>query len=370
MKKSERAPSLRRKCFGKSNLHLLDLHSVLPDKDSSTSHVDAHTPTLTVEDVDSKPSPTPRRKLGSVMANTPTGDICLPLDMKHRNHTLNQSVSSSSIDSGIDLNPTSSLSSPSHSKRPSREGFDISSPLVEATGLVSITERQQPERTETNTKNLSSEEHTDHVPADTCSRILDGEVFEDVISTAEDEDELTARTERLSISREALDNLWIAAQELLRDAQCQTQAPLATTLKKSPLGGSALTLPTERDGPCHINLRRHSSADPCIPLTQRSSRMLERKRSVQPSFHRSSSSKDDDSSRTRKKSACIVCERKQRKTSRSAPSVIIRTAMTPDHQKKRRYSEILKVYIYYNTCMYNAIPCMHACTAIISENIK
>lgn len=307
------------------------------------------TPTLTVVDTDPRPS----RKQGSVSLS---GDASSFSDLKTPLRTLrNQSVSGSSIDSGVGLSRTSSLSSLPHSKRSSRESPNtvdsISSPLLES---------QKPLfNNQSEIENTDCEEHSNG--AKTSRRILDGE--EDTVSSVtdgdnltqqlgrtSDEDGLSQRPSRVSISSEALANLVIAAQAIVDDVRELPQP--GGTRSGQPMHHLSVSSEqplAERDGPCHVSVRRHSSADPYIPLTQRPNWGVERKRSAQPYFHRSATNtvgEADSSScrgRIRKQSACIVCERKHREPTMSEPSVIIRTAMTPEHQKKRRYSEVLKV---------------------------
>jgi hypothetical protein len=176
--------------------------------------------------------------------------------------------------------------------------------------------------------------------SDRPTRLLDSQC-EGILccNTAEDDiDDLTLCTHRLSISRGAVEDLQTAVQRLLDDLQRQPQAGqihkqegyLGTDLKSSDQD--------ESDGPYRPK-RRHSSAGPCVPLTQRQSREVVRKRSAQPFFHQSM--KDSSSTpRSRKSSACIVCERKQ---AMSAESVFVKTTRFPDRRKHRRYSEVLKV---------------------------
>ena len=346
MKKCGRQVSLRRKCFRRPSQLLLgqspsvDEYCSVPNNDAALCTL----PSLNVENTDSNMPSKSQRKSGSTMINSISGDLCLPQCYP----TLNQSVSGSSIDSGFSgLSRTSSLTSLPPSKRCSAES---SSPLVESRRLLSLNRAEvDPIGTE-KTNNLSKERGS-RVSIDSAGgRILDSE---DKISPTIDEAVLSERTQRLSISVEVLDNLLIATQRVVEDAQ-------QSTVNNSQLGPSPplsqfADVDSEMDGPCHFTIRRHSSADPYIPLTQRPIKQAERKRSTQPSFHRYSASsrfgatevgdgRSSDKPRARKISACIVCERRNREPTRSAPSVIIKTAMTfVDHQKRRRFSDTLKV---------------------------
>ena len=179
---------------------------------------------------------------------------------------------------------------------------------------------------------------------DEPTRILHNSQSQGILlcNSAEDDiGDLTQRTHRLSISRGAVEDLQTAVQRLLDDLQQQPQAEqlhmqgyLNTDFKSSDQD--------ESDGPYHPK-RRHSSAGLHIPLTQRQSRQVERKRSDQPFFHRSMEG-STTTPRRRKLSACIVCERKHREPTKSAECVFVKTTRLPDHRKQRRYSEVLKVY--------------------------
>lgn len=340
--------SLRRKCFANSNLLQLDSCSASADQASSTP--DDHTPALiTVEDADdndhSKQSPKPKRKHAS---NT----LSSPLHVKPR---FPHSTSGSSIDSGVGLSRASSLSSlPCGSKRPSRESsnacaVDIASPLLESQRTLSANRPGADQRANIIDNIPIIRSRSPCPPSDSGitgepTRILNSQSESECIlfcDAADDNiDDLTQRTHRLSISRGAVKDLKSAIQRLLDDLE---QQPQTEQIHKQ--GGLDADFKSsdqvESDGP-YFPKRRHSSAGPYIPLTQRQSRLVERKRSAQPSLHRSM----EDSSSTpkrRKPSACIVCERKHKELTMSAESVFVKTARFPDHRKQRRYSEVLKV---------------------------
>ena len=318
--------SLRRRCFGRLNLLECDSCSVSVDQASCHTPDDNAIPApaaahITVEDVDSG-SKRPKRRHGSVTPNV------LP-SPKSRFPGLCHSTSGSSIDSGVGLSRASSLSSlPCGSKRPSRESsstVDTASPL------------------------LASQKSVNDSPCPYIDGIITGEptnleILKEGCTTDDEVDDLTLCTHRLSISRSVVEDLQTAVQRLLDDLQ---QQPTTGQVYKQRHLNVDLRSSIESDGSCFPK-RRHSSADPYIPLTRHLSRQVERKRSAQPFFHRLM----EDSNctlRGRKPSACIVCERKHREPTLSAESVFIKTARFPEQQKRRRYSEILKVSIGLNT---------------------
>ena len=158
-------------------------------------------------------------------------------------------------------------------------------------------------------------------------------------STAEgDIDDLTLRTHRLSISR-GIEGLQTAVQRLLDDLEQHNHDQMGQNHKQGYLDADF-----ESDGPCRPK-RRHSSAGPYVPLTQHQTRDVQRKRSAQPFFHRSTED-SNNTPRGRKTSACIMCERNHREMAMLAESVIVKTTRFPDRKKQRRYSEVLKVIPY------------------------
>ena len=279
--------------------------------------------------------------------STPVDELGSSLRLKLRH----QSVSTSSLDSGVGLSRASSLSSLSQSKRSSKESSnlaDITSPLFESR-LASIDKSLS----EASGNTDDQDEDCSNVITDKSnSGILDRD---DVTGNNIDEDYHTTRTERVSISKEALNELMIAVQKVVADVNKQPEGGQVDALNRKAEQvhisnfNSMPPLTAEKDGPWHKSVRRHSSADPYIPLTQRMKRQTERKRSAQPSFHRSPISESEEhngrnNGNMHNTSACIMCGRKQRETTRSAPRVYIKMpAMIPGHQKMRRFSETLKV---------------------------
>ena len=353
-KKLAHSHSLRRRCFAKSDLLLSDScnESGGADQDSSTPKTpDDHTPAalITIEDTDnsnhSQLSPKPRRKHASNTLSSPTH--VTPQSPTHGQFS--RSVSGSSIDSGVGLSRASSSSSlSSSSKRPSRESsnaVDTASPLLESQRSLSV-----------NTPGAERPSIIDHdvlgVPV-ICSRsppsdsgIIDeptgllhgqreGILGYNTSTTEGDIDDLTLRTHRLSISR-GIEDLQTAVQRLLDDLEQQNHDQTGQNHKQG-----YLDVDFESDGPYRPK-RRHSSAGPYVPLTQRPSREVERKRSAQPFFHRSVED-SNNTPRGRKTSACIMCERKHREMAMFAESVMVKTTRFPDRKKQRRYSEVLKV---------------------------
>ena len=351
MSKFTHSNSLRRRCFAKSNLHQLDSCNIPADQASSTQKTPdcdytINPVTIAVEDTNNnshKPlSPKPKRKHASNTLSSPQHNITPQLFP-----TLSHSTSGSSIDSGVGLSRASSLSSlPCGSKRPSRESSstnhtDIASPLLESQGSLSTNRSAAKRANSIDVPIIRS--RCACPPSDSGiigepTGILNSQNVG--ILSADDIEDLTQRTHRLSISRGAVENLQTAVERLLDDLEHHPQTEpihkqgyLDADFKSSDQD--------ENDGP-YLPKRRHSSAGPYIPLTQRQTRPVERKRSAQPFFHRS---KEDSSStpRRRKTSACIVCERKHRVPTMSAESVFLKTARFPDRHKRRRYSEVLKV---------------------------
>ena len=355
-KKLGHSNSLRRRCFAKSNLRL-DSCNTSADEDCSMcqtpgDHTQASINVL-VEDADCKRSPNLQRKYGSV---TPNIRLSSPQHEKPRFPiALNHSISGSSIDSGVGLSRASSLSSLPHSKRPSRESsntVDIASPLLESRQpLGSGAER------------LSIDDHSrcpsrlsDCIIADEPTRILNSQ-SEGILSCSnnddgDDVDDLTRRTDRVSITRDSVDDLKIAVQKLFNNIQ---QQPESGHIQRQ----MHLHVDSVESGP-HFTKRRHSAADPYMPLTQRHqrlSRQVERKRSAQPLFHRSMEDSSSSTHSRRKPSACNVCGRRHREPTMSAPSVIVKTTRFPDHQKRRRYSEVLKVCEYTTLITFALCEC-------------
>ena len=346
-KKLTHANSLRRKCFAKSNLLLPDScnESSGANQDPSTPKTpEDHTPAalITVENADnSNPqlSPKPRRKHASNTLSSLT-----PQSPTHGQ--LSRSISGSSVDSGVGLSRASSSSSLlSSSKRPSRassNAVDTASPLLESQRSLSVNTpgAERPSIIDHDVPVICSRSPpSDSGITDEPTRLLDSQ-SEGILcyntSTAEgDIDDLTLHTHRLSISR-GIEDLQTAVQRLLDDLEQQNHDQTEQIQKQGYLNADF-----ETDGP-YCPKRRHSSAGPYVPLTQRLSREVERKRSAQPFFHWST---EDSSStpRGRKTSACIMCERKHRETAMSAESIIVKTTRFPDRKKQRRYSEVLKV---------------------------
>lgn len=352
------SPSLRRKCFKRCQLD--PHHSESADPVPNTLR-NLSTPTFSVEDTDSNVLSKRERKSGSVTVSTPIDEVgsSLHLTLRH------QSSSTSSLDSGVSLSRASSSSSLSQSKRSSKDNSnpgDIASPPFESKRLASIDELlteasgntgtdDQGEDCSNNLKVITDKSNT--------SILLDRD---DAIGSNTDEDYLTTHMKRVSISMEALEDLLIAVNKVVANANQQSEAgqgALNQKAKQLHISNSLPPLATEKDGSWHDSVRRHSSADPYIPLTQPLKRQAERKRSAQPSFHRSSVSESEEdkgrnNGRMRKTSACIMCGRKQRESTRSAPSVYIKMpAMIPGHQKKRRFSETLKVLCVPSTIICN-----------------
>ena len=340
-----------------------------------------HNPTIVVNETDSQP----RRKQGYTGGShgLTVSNVCSPCESSDdaQKHTLHQPTSSrSSIDSGVCLSRTSSSGSV---KRPSGEGptftYKPGSALVNKEPV--LTEEDQTSYDEDgcscilgispgsdiikvdDTRVSSTTSEVDDLVGKTESLSVSqkagmseregkGSLYTreprqtphdshttDVSSTTDAESSWTERKERVSISKEAIDNLMIAAKEIFNDVQHQSQSKNLTSDSR-----------TESDGPFRIAVRRHSTADPYIPLTQHSRQSEKtRKRSVQPFFHHLVPNSDEDGGtflKRRKKSACIMCERKHNnETAESSTSVIIRRATAPlDCQKVRRYSEVLKTY--------------------------
>lgn len=342
-------PSLRRKCIIRCQQ---DPHSESADPVSSTFG-NLSAPTFSVVDTSSNILSKRERKSGSVTVSTPIDEVgsSLHLTLRH------QSSSTSSLDSGMGLSRASSSSSLSQSKRPSKENYspgDITSPPFESKRLASVDESLSEASSNTDGKgedccnNLKVITSTDKSNISILDR-------DDTTGSNANEDYLTARMERVNISKEALEDLVIAVHKVVADANQQPEAGLGALNRKAErLCISNYSLPplaAEKDGPWHNSIRRHSSAGPYIPLTQPLKRQADRKRSAQPSFHRSPLSESEENNgrnngRMHKTSACIMCERKQRESTRSAPSVYIKMpAMIPGHQKKRRFSETLKVNV-------------------------
>lgn len=348
-KKLGHAKSLRRRCF---NLHHLDSQTEPADQ-AVSSTVTVHSPALSVEDTDLTEMPSKReRKSGSGTVDSSPGESGSFLGCRTQYQAaIRPSQSSSSLDSGLGLSRASSISSLPHSQRPSRESSnlaDTASPLVESKRLVSVDELQS--ETLENDDLINKEDRK--VMADKSGSVNSG-----ILTDGEDkpncdnnnEDDLVGRMKRFSISAVILDRLVTAVREVVADVTPHTAA--AGIPKHTHLHASYSEPLTERDSPCRAPVRRHSSAGPYIPLTQGPKGQAERKRSAQPSFHRSfcNNKLEDDSEsssgKVRKTSACIMCRRKQRESTRSEPRVYIKTTPTiPGHQKKRRFSEIFKVF--------------------------
>lgn len=341
---SKRQNSLRRRCFGRLTLHeQCDFYSTSASVDNASyqspgdnnaipAPAAAH---ITVEDADSG-SKQPKRRHGSVTPNALTS----PVHAKSRfDPGLRHSISGSSIDSGVGLSRASSLSSlPYGSKRPSRESsstLDTASPLLASQKSVN-------ERLSIDDRCGSPCPHSDSVIADesTNLEILNGSSISEGSIIDGEVDDLSQRAQRLSISRGVVEDLQTAVQRLLVDLQ--QQPPTGQVLRqRHPANVDCMSSSVVSDSPCFPK-RRHSSADPYMPLTQRVNRQVERKRSAQPFLHRSVVD-SSNATRRRKPSGCIVCERKHRKPTLSAESVFIKTARFPEQQKRRRYSEVLKV---------------------------
>ena len=356
-KKLAHSHSLRRRCFAKSDLLLPDSCNASggADQDPSTPKTpDDHTPAalITIEDADNSNlpqlSPKPRRKHASNTLSSPTH--VTPQSPAHGQ--LSRSVSGSSIDSGVGLSRASSSSSLlSSSKRPSRassNAVDTASPLLESRRPFSINTpgAERPSIIDHEVPVICSRSPpSDSGITDESTRLLNSQ-SEGILgyntSTAEgDIDDLTLRTHRLSISK-GIEDLQTAVQRLLDDleqrdqtGQSHKQRYLDADFKSSDQD--------ESDGP-YCPKRRHSSAGPYVPLTQRQTREVQRKRSAQPFFHRSMED-SNNTPRGRKTSACIMCERKHREMAMSAESVIVKTTRFPDRKKQRRYSEVLKVIL-------------------------
>ena len=346
-KKIGHSNSLRRKCFAKLDLSQSDPCGTPArvDQSAQTPANDCIPAMITVEDVDSKQSSKPKRKHGSL---TPSA-MPSPLHGKPRFSMLNHSTSGSSIDSGIGLSRSSSSNSLLYgSKRPSRES-STASPLLDSQQPFSGTnyERLSTDGHNWNPCTLSSDGFT-KTTGRPATRILNSHQSESILNDSgidDGIDDLSRRTQRLSISKGAVDDLQAAVQRLLEDLEERSQTEQIQI--QGYLGASN----TESDAPWVTN-RRHSSGYPCTHLTRHQNRVGERKRSAQLFFPRDcsmeKSCRSSSGFKRRRSSACIACGRpgQREPTSMSTQSVIIKTTRSPDQQKWRRFSEVLKVCRY------------------------
>ena len=348
-KKLGHSNSLRRKCFAKSNLLQLDSCSASADQASSTP--DDHIPALiTVEDAyngHNKQSPKPKRKHAS---NT----LSSPLHVKPQFPTLTHTTSGTSIDSGVGLSRASSLWKTPDDLTPflitvedadDKQSLKFSKwkhdSVTQNTLFSSLEKPPSPTLSK-----LSTDSGLGLSRAGSLSSLSwtcgSKQPSRESSSTADNIDDLTQCIHRLSISRGAVEDLKSAVQTLLDDLEQQPQTEQIH--KQGDLNADFKSSDqVESDGP-YFPKRRHSSAGLYIPLTQRQSRLVERKRSAQPFLHRSMKDSISNSTpRRRKPSACFVCKRKHRELTMSAESIFVKTARFPDHRKQRRYTEVFKV---------------------------
>ena len=275
----------------------------------------------------------PKRKHASVTPNTPLHE------KSHYGPSYCQhSTSGSSLDSrdsGVGSSWVCSLNStPYGSKRSSRE----TSSTADTTPPLVASQWSENER-------ISIDDGSGN-PYQLNDSVIIGEstnpgILNESSATDNKIDDLIQCTRRLSIAKDEVEELQIAARRLLDDMQ-QQQPPIDHPQSQSRQEylntDTKSSVQVESEGP-YFSKRRHSSAGPYVP---QQSRQMKRRNSAQPSLHPLTED-SKGSHRRRRPSACIVCERKHRATTMSAESVIVKTARFPDYRRRHSSSEVLKV---------------------------